>query len=254
MYLKTLVPPSLRKAGRIITISEYSKRDIEDWYPGAAAKIHVAPLAAASRFKPERDRRRQKDVAERLGFAGPYLLSVSRLDPRKNLAVLIQAFAELKKKEGISHRLVIAGGLGTVPASLLDAVRTAGLGDRVVFPGFLPDELLPAVYSQAEVFICPSLYEGFGLPVLEAMACGCPVIAAGTTALPEVVGSAGLLVDPAQPIGLASAIQRVISDRSLRDRMKRDGLARSQKFSWEETARKTLAVYESAVRRPAENG
>ena len=254
MYLRTLVPLSLRKASRIITISEYSRRDIQDWRPGAAAKINVTPLAAASRFMPVEDRRRQKDVADRLGFSGPYLLYVGRLDPRKNLVALIQAFAEVKKKDGIPHRLVIAGGQGTVPASLLEAVRTAGLGDRVAFPGFVSDELLPAVYSQAEVFICPSLYEGFGLPVLEAMACGCPVVCAGTSALPEVAGSAGLLVDPLRPGGWSEAILRLLADKALREKMRKSGLRQSKKFSWEETARKTLAVYEAAARRSAENG
>jgi glycosyltransferase involved in cell wall biosynthesis len=254
MYLKTLVPPSLKKAGRIITISEYSKRDIQDWYPGAAAKIHVTPLAAASRFKPEGDRRRRKAALDRLGFSGPYLLYVGRLDPRKNLAALIQAFAEVKKKGRIPHRLVIAGGNGRPPAPLREAVRTAGLGNRVVFPGFVPDELLPAVYSQAEVFICPSLYEGFGLPVLEAMACGCPVVCAGTSALPEIAGSAGLLVDPLRPGGWSEAILKLLADKALREKMRKSGLRQSKKFSWEDTARKTLAVYEAAVGRSTENG
>jgi glycosyltransferase involved in cell wall biosynthesis len=254
LYLGTLVPPSLRRADAIITISEYSRRDIQAWYPGAAAKIHVTPLAAASGFKPDRDRRRRQDMARRLGFAGPYLLSVSRLDPRKNLAMLIEAFAGLKKKGGIPHRLVIAGGPGTVPQALRAAARTAGLGDQVVFPGFIPDALLPALYSLAEVFLCPSLYEGFGLPVLEAMACGCPVICADASALPEVAGRAGLLVDPLRPRGWSEAIKKTLSSRALRQRMKRSGLRQSQRFSWEETARKTLAVYETAVRPTAVNG
>jgi len=254
LYLKTLVPFSLKKASGIITISEYSKQDIGKRYSVPTERIHITPLAAGPEFKPDETPETRQTLLRRLGFQGPYILYVGRLDPRKNVVALTRAFADLKKTGNIPHRLVIAGRGNSQPERFRSDVEKAGLGRQAVWTGFIPDELLPSLFSQAEVFVYPSLYEGFGLPPLEAMACGCPVIASNVTALPEVIGTAGLLIDPAQTASLVEAILKVISDKALREKMRRDGLAQSRKFSWTDTARKTLAVYEAMSRRPQRNG
>jgi glycosyltransferase involved in cell wall biosynthesis len=254
VFLKTLVPLSIRKAAQIITVSEFSRADIQHHYPAAANKVQITHDAPASKYKPVHDPLLKQILFRTLGLQEKYILYVGRLDRRKNIGGLIRAFSLLKKTQGIPHQLVIAGQKDYLPRPLQEEISEGDIGEQILFTGFVPEELLPALYSLAEVFVYPSLYEGFGLPALEAMACGCPVIASNVTALPEVIGTAGLLIDPAQTASLVEAIIKVISDKALREKMSRDGLARAWTFSWTETAKKTLAVYEAAAYPPGRNG
>jgi glycosyltransferase involved in cell wall biosynthesis len=172
----------------------------------------------------------------------PYILNVGTLEPRKNLEGLLRAFAKAKRK-GIPHTLVITGAGGWGESRLAQLPTELGIADSVLFTGFVTDEALPHLYANADFFVYPSLYEGFGLPVLEAMACGTPVIASNTSSIPEVAGDAGILVDPSSEGELVAAMMQLAGDGRLRDDLKKRGINRAASFSWERTAQETFAVY-----------
>jgi len=186
--------------------------------------------------------RRKRGLPQRM------ILFVGTLEPRKNAETLIRAYARLRRASAIPHRLVLAGGRGWRYEGLFALVEELGLQDDVLFPGFVPYDELPLWYNAADLFVFPSLYEGFGLPPLEAMACGVPVVVSSVSSLPEVVGDAGLLVDPLDVEGLAEAMARVLNDGALRAEMRGRGLARAERFSWLETARGTVRVYERVLK------
>jgi glycosyltransferase involved in cell wall biosynthesis len=242
MALRVLVAHSVRRASRIITASEWSRRDIEARYPARHAGITVIPQGVDSRFHP-RSAEETKRVLGRYGLEPGFLFSVGRLNLRKNLARLLRAYACLREGGAASAPLVISGkpdyGHEAPPLSARIDAGTTG----VHWMGLIPDEHLAAFYTGAAAFIYPSLFEGFGLPVLEAMACGTPVVASDRTSLPELVGNAGLSVDAGSVEALAQAIARVLGDRALAEDLRHRGLERSRGFSWDETARRTLAVY-----------
>jgi glycosyltransferase involved in cell wall biosynthesis len=174
------------------------------------------------------------------------ILFVGTLEPRKNLATLLKAYALLRKKAQ-PPRLIIGGARGWHHEQVFSVVEELGLIEDVIFPGYIPREELPLWYNAANLFIYPSLYEGFGLPLLEAMACGTPVITSNISSLPEVVDGAGILVDPSSVEDMAEAMWQVLSDSSLRAEMRRKGLARAREFSWRKTAQRTVEVYEQAM-------
>ena len=171
------------------------------------------------------------------------------LEPRKNLTTLLQAFARLRRAGQVDPalRLVLAGARGWLDEPIFRTVRSFGLDEAVHFPGFIDDDDLPDLYRGAAAFVFPSLYEGFGLPVLEAMACGAPVVTSNTSSMPEVAGGAAMLVDPRDVDGLAAAIARVLRDEGLRARLRAAGLARARQFSWETAARQVLDAYAALV-------
>jgi glycosyltransferase involved in cell wall biosynthesis len=205
------------------------------------------PLGVSDGFQPlPRDRARSL-VAGHHGLAQPYLLHLGTLEPRKNLPLLIDACAPLWHGGSLTHRLVLAGAPGWGAAAVEQAIARHGVARWVVRPGTVPDSHLPALYRAADAVLLPSLGEGFGLPLLEAMACGVPVIAADAGALPEVAGDAGLLVDPRDPPAWAAAIARLLADQDLAARLRLAGPARAAEFTWERCARETLAVYREAV-------
>ncbi|NEP55029.1 MAG: glycosyltransferase family 4 protein, partial [Moorea sp. SIO3C2] len=180
-------------------------------------------------------------------FAQPYILFVSTLEPRKNINNLIAAFNYLKQRHQIEHQLVLIGQKGWSYESIFAAIASSPWKDHIHHLGYLSDQLVAWFYSNADVFVYPSYYEGFGLPVLEAMTLGAPVVTSNTSSLPEVAGDAAILIDPNQPIELADAIVKVISNSSLREELIRKGKERAMLFSWERTARETLAAYTSLV-------
>jgi len=246
-YFKTMIPRSVRQSDVIIAISESVKKDIVRILDVPPEKVEVTYLGKEESFKPVRSAERLGRVRAKYGLTGKAVLFVGVVEPRKNLVRLIQAFTRLKALHG-DYRLVIAGGFGWDYKEVLKAARESGIRERVLFTGFIPDEDLPELYNAAEVFVYPSLYEGFGLPVLEAMACGIPVITSNVSSMPEVAGDAGILVDPRSTADLAQALDRVLADSTLRKQMREKGLERSRLFSWEKTARQTLEIYRQVGR------
>jgi len=247
MALRALVPWSLRRAARIITASEFSRRDIVGHYAINPDKVVVTSLAAHPRFGPQTP----EDIVSTLGPYGlrpGFLFSLGRLNRRKNLERLLQAYAQVRATSGVDVPLVIGGKLDYGFQEVLRRSKLVGETSGVRVVGLIPDVALPAFYGAAACLVYPSLFEGFGLPVLEAMACGTPVIASSRSALPELVGDAGLLVDPVNVQALAQAMARVLTDPDLRQELGRRGMEQSRRFSWSETARRTLAVYREAVR------
>lgn len=235
-----------RKADLVIVPSLAVKDDVERRLGLPADRVVVTPEGCEPRFRPAAART-VAEVAARYRLPPRYLLAVGVQDPRKNLTALLQAFARLRRHGDIDAgvQLVLAGTQGRLAAPFARTVRTLGLESAVVLPGFVDDDDLPAVYSGAAVFVFPSLYEGFGLPVLEAMACGAPVVTSDAASMTEVAGGAAMLVDPRDVAGLAAAVAQVLHDERLRERLRAAGLARARQFSWKTAARQTLDAYAS---------
>jgi glycosyltransferase involved in cell wall biosynthesis len=183
------------------------------------------------------------------GLPERLILFLGTLEPRKNVLTLLEAFSLLCRRPGFAHTLVIAGGKGWYYQEIETAVERLGLRERVIFAGFVPQEELPLWYNAADLFVYPSLYEGFGLPPLEAMACGTPVITSNTSALPEVVADAGLMVDPLDAAALAEAMAALLDDPEARRALRAAGLRQAASFSWRETAQRTATVYHRILER-----
>ncbi len=242
--LRASVPRSVRAAQRIITLAEYSKRDLVKTYHIPPEKVVVTPAAAGRQFRRIEDPAALKEVRRRYRTGERFMLAVGNLQPRKNWERLIRAFVRAKHARGFPHKLVIVGQRWWREAPILDAARAA---DDVVLTGYVPADDLPLLYNAAEAFAYPSLFEGFGLPVLEAMACGTPVITSNVSALPEIAGDAALLVDPYREEDLAAAIERVTGDAAVRAELRGRGLLRARAFTWERTAALTLEIYHDAA-------
>lgn len=239
---------SARTAHHIATVSEQSRRDICAHLGVPPARVSVTNNAAAPHFAPV-GQAKIEAVLGRLGVQRPYLLSVGNVEPRKNLARVLEAYARLRHERGIPHRLVLVGRAGPLAGPILQRAAELGLADDVHFTGYVADDDLPALYSGAALFVYASLYEGFGIPLLEAMACACPVVASNASSLPEVVGEAGLMVEPRDTAALAEAMGRVLDTPALADELRGRGLARAQLFSWQRCAQETAAVYRRALER-----
>ena len=248
LALRALVPWSMRRAARIITPSEFTRRDLEARYRVAPERIRVTWYGVSESFRPLPETA-VRAVLARYGLEPGFIFSVGRLNRRKNLGALLRAFALLRAQGRTDLRLVIAGKVDYGVEELLRTFRDSGASSRVHWVGAIPDGDLPAFYGSATCFVYPSLFEGFGLPLLEAMACGCPVVSSDRTACPEVVGTAGLLVDPEDVAGIATAIAQILDDEALRADLRERGLARSRLFTWAESARRTLSVLREAAGR-----
>ena len=248
--MRLTVRHSAKRAARILSLSEHTRRDIMKTYDVESERITAIPLAAPAHFGPVKDDIELQRVRNTYGIVGDYLLSVGSIQPRKNLARLVRAYASLRGKDRVSSlpKLVLAGKCAWLYDETLRAVEETGIRDSVILTGYVPESDLPTLYSGALCFVYPSYFEGFGLPPLEAMKCGTPVIVGNTTSLPEVVGDAGLAVDPFDVEAIAAAIERMIDDSVFRNKLSVKGLARSQMFDWRDTARRTLDVYEEVVR------
>jgi len=247
VYYQRLIPIAVRRAVRVIAITESTRRDLLRILGVPEEKVVVVPYGVDRIFRPVEDAGRIAALRQRYGIPERYLLFVGMLEPRKNLVRVVQAFGQLKSSDPIlPHMLVLAGNKGWGYEEVRREVERLGLEREVVFTGPVPHDELPPLFSGADVFVYPSLYEGFGLPVVEAMACGTPVITSNVSSLPEVAGDAGLLVDPLDVAALARAMRRVLSDGDLRQVMQMKGLEQAARFTWEETARRTLQVYKEA--------
>ncbi len=257
LILKTLVPLSARRAARVITVSQHARDEILARYGLPADKVVVTYEAAGEQFQPVADPAARQAVCDRLGIGQvPFVLALGNLQPRKNMVRLVEAFRRVAGATASDLRLVIAGQAQWRESEVFRAVAAFGLEEQVVFPGYVADADLPALYSAASVFVYPSLYEGFGLPPLEAMACGTPVVCSRAASLPEVVGTAALVFDPLDVDSLAEAIATVLQDQGQAAELRRRGLARASQFSWDRCAMETLAVYgaATAARPPREAG
>lgn len=241
----------LKWADAVITISESSKCDIAQYLDISLDRIFVTPLANRYRtFSPTENIKAPKILdIEKLGVdvSKPYLLFVSTIEPRKNIKSIIQAFNYLKQKQEIEHQLILIGQKGWRYEPIFEEINASPWRDEIHHLNYVSDELLEMFYRQADVFVYPSHYEGFGLPVLEAMAFGVPVVSASTSSIPEVAGDAALLVNPDDFMELAEAILRVISDRPLRQSLIERGKQQAKLFSWEKTAERTLDIYKKVL-------
>lgn len=239
--------PRLKLADHFITISEASRQEMVKHLGLPINKISVTYLGLDEYFKPIMGDELKLGLSLYGLKAGSYILYVGTLEPRKNITAVLQAYALLPKRIQSGYPLVLAGGKGWLMEKLEGEIKSLNIASTTILTGYVPVEHLPALYSGATVFVYPSLYEGFGLPPLEAMACGTPVITSNVSSLPEVVGDAGIMVDPSDVKRLRDEIERVLDDSSLRASLGDRGMARAKQFTWEKCARQTLDVYKRVM-------
>ena len=248
MQLRLTVRRTARRAAHIITPSEYVRRDVMETYGVPAERITVTPEAAAPHFRPAAPEEVER-VRAAYGIEGDYVLAVGSIQPRKNLVRLLRAYGDLRRRRRRDKlpRLVIVGKRAWLYGETLRAVESEGLREHTIFTGYVSETDLPALYTGALLFVYPSFFEGFGLPPLEAMACGAPVVTGDRTSLPEVVGDAALTVDPFDADAIGRAVERLIDDDVLRATLRERGLRRAQHFTWRRTATLTLEAYHRAT-------
>jgi glycosyltransferase involved in cell wall biosynthesis len=235
------IPRAIARTDRVITVSDASKRDIERFYDVDSSRVCRVYCGIGEQFHP-RTEEAVVDICRRYGIHKPYVLAVGALQARKNLESVLEAYARLRR-QGLPHTLVLVGPKAWKSQGVFQRLHQLELDDDVQLTGFIDDRDLPAVYSGASCFIFPSLYEGFGLPPLEAMACGAPVVTSNTSSLPEVVGDAGLLVGPKDIDCLTTAISRVLTDSALASDLRNRGIARAKQFTWEAAALSHADLY-----------
>ena len=240
LYMRFLTGLAVRQADRVVVLSEFTLRELARFYPSALDKaIVVYPgVDRVFRLGPESE---DEGTLRKYGLVPGYILALGNIHPRKNLTRLLDAYLSLKARRESAPPMVWGGLSRWESGELLERARSAG----VILPGFIAPQDLPALYRQAGMLVYPSLYEGFGLPPVEAMACGTPVIASDTTSLPEAVGEAGLTVDPTSARELAAAMVQILDDAPLRQRLHQAGIERAQTFTWNRTARRLLASLEN---------
>jgi glycosyltransferase involved in cell wall biosynthesis len=250
-FLTLMLPRFLRRADAVIAVSEHTRRDVMKHMRIPEEKITVIYEGANPAYRPLNDPAAVAAVRARYGVPERYILFFGTIEPRKNLAALLGAYHALLAQPGEWPALVIAGRKGWLYEPVFARVQALGLAERVRFTDWVAEADAPALMNGAELFVYPSLYEGFGLPPLEAMACGVPVVASSASSIPEIVGDAGLLVPPTDEAALMEAMQAALTDPALRTHMRARGLARAKQFTWEAAARATLKVYASVVTGPA---
>jgi len=246
-YLNLTMPLYCRRAAHIIAVSESTRRDLLAAYDLPSAKVSVVHEAADPRFRPQPPEALSA-VRARHGLPERYLLFVGTIEPRKNLVRLLSAF-ETVHAAGLTDGLLVVGRRGWLCDEFFVRLEASPARRAVLLPGYLPDEDLPAIYAAAQALVFPSLYEGFGLPLLEALACGTPVACSNTSSLPEVAGEAALYFDPTNTEALIGAVRRLLTDRPLQEELRRRGLAQAARFSWQRAAVETTAIYNSILLR-----
>lgn len=244
LQLSTLIPWSLQQASHVTVLSEYTKRDIMEHYGVPEDKITVTYLSAHERFRPIERSHALNQLQQRYSVGEHFILTVGNLQPRKNIPRLIQAFAQLRRTGKIDHQLVIIGQDLWYAESVRQTVQALGVENEILFTGYVADEDLPLWYNAADLFVYPSIFEGFGIPPLEAMRCGTTTITSNASSLPEVIGEATLSFDPYDVEELSHTIYTVLSDENLRERLAKQCLERSRVFSWEHSAQILLKVFE----------
>lgn len=240
-YLEGAVPRAVRRADLVLADSEATRRDLIDLFEVSPDRVQTLYSGVEKFFHPVTDCARLEEVRARYRLDRPFILSVGTIEPRKNLARLIEAFSRMPRRREVD--LVLAGGKGWLYDEIYRAPEQFGVAEHVRFLGFVPDADLPVLYSLAALVAYPSLYEGFGLPVLEALACGAAVVTSNNSSLPEVAGEAALLVDPRDTEALCEAMARLLDDGALRAELGRRALVQAGKFSWEASARQLAAAF-----------
>lgn len=248
LILDAFLPGTLSRAAAVCTGSEFAAAEIATYFPQAAGKLHVIPYGLEARYRPVTDPVKLAALRERYGLPERFILSVGVLQPRKNVEGLIAAYQQLPAVLRAEVGLVIVGKQGWLMAHLPHLVNTAGPG--VQFTGYAPDADLPGLYTMAEVFAYPSLYEGYGLPPLEAMACGTPVLTSNVASLPEVTRGAAFLVSPTEVAALSEGLRRLLTDEATRQTLIERGLARASSLTWEAAARRLVALADEVAQYP----
>lgn len=241
------MPQIISNCDGIITVSNYSKKDIVETFNFPQEKIFVTELAAEDIYRPLDLMLCKTLIKQYYSIEDDYILYIGGFSPRKNIIGLIEAFSRFKIKYKKAIKLVIAGKQGASYSSYLKRTRELHVEEDVIFPGFIPIEHLPGLYNAAKLFVYPSLYEGFGLPPVEAMSCGTPVITSNVTSIPEVTGDSALLVDPYDIDSLSNAMYWTLSDENLRQKLIIKGFVRASELNWKETAKKTIIAYSKTV-------
>jgi glycosyltransferase involved in cell wall biosynthesis len=249
--LKLTVRSTAKKAARVVTVSEYSRQDLLNIYKLPPEKVVVTYNGIESQFTPFQT---APDEAERIrgryGITRDFLLTVGSLQPRKNLVRLIRTYAKLREgNKDFRRQLVIVGRKLWLTHEIFDEVKKQRWAEDVILTGYVADEDLPALYRAAGAFVYPSLFEGFGLPPLEAMACGTPVVTSDVSSLPEITEGAALLIDPNDESALANALIEIVGNARLRAELREKGIAQARKFTWREAAEKTLRLYQESFKR-----
>jgi glycosyltransferase involved in cell wall biosynthesis len=244
-YLQRITRETTRRAAAVIAVSASTARDAVEILKLPPDRVRVIPNGVNPDLRPPTTEH-VASLRARLGLPENYVLYLGTLEPRKNLPVLIQAYARARRS-GIEHTLVLAGGKGWYDDPIYAAIQESGVAEHVLLPGYIPGDDLAALYGGAALFVYPSLYEGFGLPPLEAMACGVPVLVSNVSAVPEVVGSAGVTVNPREPEQIAAEMVALLGDQERRRLLASAGLERAALFSWENTARRTAALYDEVA-------
>jgi glycosyltransferase involved in cell wall biosynthesis len=247
LRLTRLFRSSIRRAAAVLCISQFTRNDLLERFGYPPDKAFVTYLGVDPRYRLMDAEEVQAKLRE-YGVHEPYVLCVGKLQARKNTVRLLQAFSLLKKQERVPHKLVLVGRQTWTSSDIHPTIRDLALAEHIIHTGHVPDKDLPYFYSGADVVAYPSLFEGFGLPVIEAMACGTPVVTSNVTSLPEIAGDAAELVNPKSVEDIARGLYNVLSNCALREQMRERGYLRATNFSWHATARKTLDVYQTVAR------
>jgi glycosyltransferase involved in cell wall biosynthesis len=252
-FLSRHVPPSIERAEKIIAISDFTSREIAELFPSARGKLAVTPLGVSDAFFSRVDGEELTRVTTKYHLPGEYILFVGTLEPRKNLLTLLEAYQSFRRKSPRHKnlRLVVAGMKGWLYEKTMNRVRDMPPEEAPILIGYVDDRDLPYLYSGARMAVVPSFYEGFGLPCLEAMACGTPLICSNTSSLTEVVGDAAVKVSPTDAGSMAEAMADIVNDRDHAEELVRRGRNRSRQFTWRRCAEETYRVYESVACRSA---
>ncbi|ATW27003.1 glycosyltransferase family 4 protein [Candidatus Formimonas warabiya] len=249
-YLKIFqkeMPRILEEADHVITVSEHSKKDLQKLMGVSEKMISVIHEAPESTYKPIKREVAKARIQNKYGISGRFILYIGGFNPRKNLRGLINAYHKIYKDTKIPCKLVILGKPSRDYVGLVELVESLNLGGWVLFPGFIPMQDLPFFYNASDLFVYPSFYEGFGLPPIEALACGTPTIVSNVSSLPEVVGDAALLINPHDLLSLATTMHRVLTEPDLEQDLRKRGPKRAQNFSWTKTAAQTIKVYQDVA-------
>ena len=246
-YLRSMVRAAARRADRIIAISEATRQDVIRFLQVAPEKVVTVYCGVEPRYQPLADRPGVAELREKYDLPDRFILYLGTIEPRKNLIRLVDAYAALRRKRVTDWPLLLVGGRGWGYEAILDRVAGSGVADAIRFVGFVPEHEMPLWYNAAALFVYPSGYEGFGLPVLEALASGTPSVVSDRSSLPEVAGNAAVLVDPTDVQAIANGMERVLEDASLRSRLAHEGPRQASRFTWQRMAEETVSIYRSVI-------